>query len=77
MNQFENFERQLYLVSSHLRTLEQYYGSSYSDAQQKTLIKEFMHATAETIDAMALTVDAMFREQHKEIEELRTMVIAS
>ena len=77
MNQFKNYERQLFLASSHLRTLEQYYGSSYSDAQQKTLIKEFMHATADAIDAMAVTVDAIFLEQRKEIEELHAMVTAS
>lgn len=77
MYNFEHFERQLYLVSSHLRTLEQCYGSSYSNAQRETLIKESMHATAEAIDAMAVTVDAMFLEQRKEIEELRTMITAS
>ena len=64
----------MYLASSHMRTLQQYFVTAYTEEQRSTLQKEFMHAAADAIDAVVFTADALFNEQRREIEELRAKI---
>lgn len=64
----------MYLASSHLRTLQQYFVTAYTEEQRTTLQKEFMHAAADAIDSIAFAADALFNEQRREIEELRAKI---
>lgn len=47
---------QTLLASSTLRTIGQYYGIACSDEQRAYQLKEFMQATADAIDALALAL---------------------
>lgn len=64
----------MYLASSHLRTLEQYFATAYTEEQRITLMKEYMRAAADAIDAVVFAADALFSDQRREIEELRAKV---
>lgn len=67
-------QMQTLLASSTLRTIGQYYGIACSDEQRAYQLKEFMQATADAIDALALALVNEVQELREKNEELRVKV---